>query len=802
MGIDIRGAFKILFLYLTGFVSIICPAGLSAESNPEADKLWDFANGLFIRGNSFYPQAEQQYKEFLSKFPNDERADVATFRLAECYRLQNKYKEALETYLAHKKFQNSKNRDKADFRTGQVLILTGKPADAIAYLEPLSKKELPAELRDINLFYLGRAMIEAGRTEDGINVLKPVATDEKSAHRLFAAYYIASSSLKSGNLEQASQFFKPVSESKSSLAAESLFRLGEIFIKQNKLDEGRQYYTRLIETHPNSEYIPYAAYGILRAAFALQQYDECVKQYEKHSALLSNEVKAEVYYLVGNCHYEMSRFDKAIEFYLMIPKEFPDSPYAVKARYKSCYALYLLKKYEQVISYAETYIKQNPDIEDIDKLRFLAGDSYLALKNIDKAFAEFSIIVEKFPRSVFFKDSLFKLAWCLFEKKNYAEARKKFIEFAEKFPEHERAPEAIIRSAECSANLAGGEPASNKELAEQAVKDYEVFLQKYPQNPAREEVLFQLGIQYVELENADRAIATFQSLVDSFPDGKHSSDAYYWISREHQKKKEYDKTIPVLEKAISVSKEGKFTERSQYQLSAIYYERGDYDKAAEILLPLLAKNPEFEIPQQTHIWAAGYLREKGRLNEAIALYDKFIKKYNKSELVENAHFGIGECYFAQNKLPEAIANYKKSVELKGPSILEAKLALGISYVKSAKYDEAMPLLTDISKSLVPELEGKAIYWLGIALFEQAKTQKDERIRNEFLNKARLEFMKVEILYTNSETRPESMYRVAETFELAGETDEALKQYQKVVEAYPDNPYSMEAKKKIEVNKPQ
>jgi len=66
----------------------------------------------------------------------------------------------------------------------------------------------------------------------------------------------------------------------------------------------------------------------------------------------------------------------------------------------------------------------------------------------------------------------------------------------------------------------------------------------------------------------------------------------------------------------------------------------------------------------------------------------------------------------------------------------------------------------------------------------------------------LEYIKIEILYTNSEFRPESMLRVAETFEISGEPAEAVKQYKKVVEAYPDNPFAEEAKKRLNEIKPQ
>jgi TolA-binding protein len=799
-----RISFKIFILLILALCEtcFVFSSVFAAEPNPEADKLWDFANGLFIRGKSFYTEAAQQYKEFLSKYPNDERAETATFRLGECYRLDGKYKEAYETYVEHKKFANSKDRDKVDFRTGQVLYYLNKPSDALTYLEPLSKKELQGELKDMVFFYFGRSLIDSGKIDEGVKTLTPIAVDEKSQHRIFAAYYIASGSMKAGNLDQAAQFFKTVADSKSSLAPEALFRLGEINIKQNKLDDGCRFYNQLVETFPQSEYVPYAVYGILWARFTANQYDECINQYEKQGKLISKEVKPEVLYLVGNCYYETGKYDKAVDLYLTIPKDFPDSTYAGKARYKTCWSFFMLKKYNEAISYCEAYIKDNPKGEDADKLHFLAADSNLALKNYDKALIEFQQVVEKFPQSIFLKDSLFKLAWCQFEKKDYEEAKKRFAEFIEKYPDHERAPEALVRAAECNVSLAKGKPASKKELGEQAVKDYEAFLQKYPNNAAREEVLFQLAIQYVELEQADRAISTFQTLVDAFPSSKRSCDAYYWISREYQKKKDYDKAIPALEKSITASAEGQFRNRAQYQLAAIYHERGDFDKAAEILLPMLAKNPEFEIPQQTQIWAAGYLRGKGKIDESIGLYDRFLKKYPTSELAESAYYGIGECYSAQSKFAEAVGNYIKAVELNGPSSRDSKLALGISYVKTGKYGDANILFAELSKCEVPELEAKALFWLGTIELEEAKKEADQKTRADKCNKARLEFMKVEILYTNSELRAESMFRTAESFELAGDVEEASKQYQKIIEAYPNNPFSEEAKKKLNAGKPQ
>ena len=791
---------RLLFCLVAIHVCGLCSVNvIAAESSVEADKLWDFANGLFIRGETFYPEAERQYKAFLAGFPEDERAERAMYRLGECYRLQGKYEEAYDTYIGHKKYAENEIRDKVDFRTGQVLYQMGRFGDAIAHLEPLYNKALEDDLKEITSFYYGRALMGEGKVEEGRKVLMPLASDKDGRFSVYANYHIATAEMRSEDYKQAIEHFKPVAESRSSLAAEAQFRLGELHLKINELDKGSSFYAELITRFPDSEYVPYAAYGTVWARFAEGRHDECVAAYEKYGKLISDEVKPEILYLVGNCHYETERYEEAIDYYLSVPRDFPDSPYVWRARYKTSWSLFMLKKYEQAISYAQSYLERFPDAEDADKLRFLAGESHLGLKNLDKARAEFAEVVGKFPESVFYRDSLFKLGWCRFQQKDYVQAREDFRLFAGEFPEHSRAAEALVRAAESSIRLIEEEKGSRKELGEEAARDYEAFLEKYPGHQSREEVLFQLAILYVDIEHGDSAIATFKRLVEEFPDGKHSSDAYYWIAREYQKKKKYGEEITQLEKAINASETGKFRERAQYQLASIHHEQGEFEKAAAVLIPLLEKNPEFDIPQNTYIWVSDYLREKEKYKEAIGLYDKFLKKHSESRLAETAYFGLGECYYALGRWPEAIDNYSEAVAMRGPTLLESKISLGVSYARDGKFERARPILVDISKSGVPEHEARALFWLGNMLFDEAKQEKDREARKKKLDRARLDFIKVEILYNSSDLRPESMFRVAEAFELSGDIEEAMKQYQKVVDEYPDSDLAEQSSNKIKLN---
>lgn len=796
------------FVILFPIVICLCAAlsyeAAGVEADVEADKLWDFANGLFVRGKSFYPQAALKYRDFLKNYPDDERAETATYRLAECYRLQGKLDKAYETYLEHrKKFPDNKLQNKVDFRLGQVLYQMGKPDDALRYLGPLYKKDLEGDLKQMVTFYYGRALLDAKKLDEGRKVLGLLASDKSSKFSIFASYHLATATLKAGDFEKAIDHYTPVAGSNSSLAREALFRLGELNLKLKKLDAGCKFYHDLIGRFPESRYVPYAAYGIIWARFSSKEYDKCIKAYNRYGKRIDEKIKAEVFYIVGNCYYESADYAKAIESYLSVLRDYPESAYVGKSRNKAAWALFLKGDYEQAIAYAENYLKGHPDGEKADKLHFLSGECHLKLKNFGRARSEFEKVVAGHAKSVFYKDSLFKLAWIQFQQKDYASARRNLRLFAEKFPDHDKAPEAYLRAAECNIKLAKAEKAKKKEFSQEAAKDYQAFLEKYPNEKLREEVFFQLALVYVDIGDNDLAITTFQKLALEFPEGKHASDAHYWIGRGFQKVKEYDKAIPAFEAAIK-GPAGEFRERAQYQLSAIYHEKGDLDKAAEVLIPLLAKNPDFEIPQETHIWAADHLREKGEHEKAGALYESFLKRHSESSLKESAYFGLAESCFAQGKWPGAIENYREAVKLRGPSYKRSRTYLGIAYARAGQYAEARPILTEMSEALKgsgdSDLQARALFWLGEMLFEEAKGEKDRERRTARLKEASVIFVNVAAVYMKSEVRPRSMLRIAEAAELTGDSQQAAEEYQRVINEYPNTPFAETAKKKLSLNK--
>ena len=91
-----RGALLFsLFLSLAVYYCLPCTLA-RAEIMDEPVRLMAFADGLFAR--SAYELAEGEYKRLLKKHPDFEKAQLARFRLAECFFLRNMFREAVPHY--------------------------------------------------------------------------------------------------------------------------------------------------------------------------------------------------------------------------------------------------------------------------------------------------------------------------------------------------------------------------------------------------------------------------------------------------------------------------------------------------------------------------------------------------------------------------------------------------------------------------------------------------------------------------------------------------------------------------------
>lgn len=786
---------------LCALLIALVAVGRAEQTDTEADKLFDLANGLYVRGKAFYGQAVRQYREFLTRYPDDERCDQVTFFLGNCLRELGENEEALKAYLDHRKFKNSPNRDMVDFRTGQVYFSLGKYPEAIQFLQKVRDKKLEQNVADSVAFWLGWSYLKNNEPLKAIPVLTKLADGKQSPLVPWANFHLAYAHLAAEDLAKSIERFEKAAATLPQHRAECLFRMAEARAKLGKYQEAYSEYREIVEKHADSPFRRRAAFGAVWSLYTAGDYASAIVVYGLVEKLLPPESLAEASYILANSYYETNKLADALKTYRNVAAQFPQSPFAVRAEYKACWCLFLQGAHDDVITAGRAFLKKHPSDADAGNLHFILGESLFEKNQVNEALSEYQAVVTRYPKSPFREKAMFKLGLSYLKTAQPDQARETFRSFAAAYPENELAPEALARSAECGLTLARlkNKPELQAVQYEEVARDYAALVGKYPKLPVAADALYQLGVTYARLEKHDAMIQAFQKLVKEYPKHPNLAEAYYWLGSESEKAGQNEPAAQYFEQSLKLKPGGPYAEQAKYRLAGIYLQKDPEDEqAAGLILEILKTNPQSDIPEETHLGIADLFLKKEKYDAAIEVYTLFLKKYGgkATPRLEKAYYGLGDGYFKQGKWQQAIDSFSKAIQFKGDLAPLAKLNAAVALLRLGRSKQAEELLSDVAQSGVVELEAKAYYWLGNLRFDLAHSLENKEDRVRQFNLARGEYMRVVILYTLSEVRPESMFWVAECLEQEGLAEDAKQELQRLIREYPESEFARKAREKL------
>lgn len=177
-------------------------------------------------------------------------------------------------------------------------------------------------------------------------------------------------------------------------------------------------------------------------------------------------------------------------------------------------------------------------------------------------------------------------------------------------------------------------------------------------------------------------------------------------------------------------------------------ERGHYEDAVDIFRTIYDRHPNFHLAPQALYQSADVLNLfLGRHQEAVLAFLLVEKDFPGHDLTQKAHRQVADIYkYRLRDYEQAIIAYQKLLDHSAP-------------------------------------EGDRLQ------YEVA----DAYFRLENFEQARIEFEALARSYPGSPLLPEVAYRVAVTFSLEGKSEEAETAFRRVMAAWPDSPYALEAK---------
>lgn len=679
--------------------------------------------------------AEGMLKDKRSGKKLDELALIA----AEISFQQNKYDQAVQYFNQYNNYKGSRMSGQVAYRYGYSLYRTKdfkKAADilknvasnkdtlgqfasyylGISYLkndnpnfalnafDQARKAKFSKTVQEDAAFQHAKVQLDANKGADAIRELNdflklyPDSRYENEANELLSEAY-----LSSNNYLAAIEYIEGLKRRTPKINAayqRMAYNQGVNEYNAERFEQAIKYFDKAISTNENRDLKLNASFWKAEALAGNKQLDESLNL---HNQLLKStevstvldEIKLDSRYAVGYIHFERKQYTEAAsQFKLYTDKlrnasekrNFEDAI----ARLADCY--YVSKNYSEAQKLYDFLAAQGKGEKDY--ALFQKGLMLANQDQIPAAKSSFDQVVSKYPNSRYADDALFQLGMLELNSGNYQIAVRQFTRLIQEKNRSSLLPSAYLRRALAYSNL---------QQNNEAIQDYKIILDKYPNSKSAEGAL--KGLQ--EALNAAGRSDEFNESVAKYKKANPGNESVESIEFESAK--------------------------------SVYYSQ-KYDKAIQALLNYMQNYPGSSNNYEArYLLADSYFRQNDKAN-ALRYYYLVIDD-NQSNYIVRAATRAAEIEASSKNFTRAIRNYRLLLAAAGNSKkdqLTAWTGLMENYYQTTKQDSTIYFAREIINAGSVNLgaQNKALLFAGKAFLAKGDTQKATEELTKAVNAAK------------------------------------------------------------------
>lgn len=746
------------------FLMILLHGSVHAQQSAiYRDQDADLKEGLELFHKAQFGAAQLRFTEYLRRTEGQEvtsGADAAFYQAMCAIRLDHGNGESLvENFLD--KYPESSKANLARFEMGRVLFVNKKFKRASGWLQQVKIQKLGEEFQTEYNFYSGYCFFVEKAYKKAQPLFEQVMNTDGD-FREPAAYYYYYTVYQDKDYEKALQGFLGLQSSKE-FGSSSNFYIAQIYYAQERYDEVIALASQLIRNAKPDQQIEMARI-IGDSYFRLNRFAEAVpyfEQYRKGTKTMSRDE----HYALGYAYYMNHQNQEAVKELELISDAGDlltqssnhllggilvnlNDKLKARSAFRKAASLTLNKtiQEEALLNYA----KLNFDLS-------ISGETL-------RAFEEF---LSTFPDSKYQDEVYDYMVKVFMNTRNYQEALVVLDKIRNKNPQVEKAYQRIAyyRALELFNNLKyreaidlfgrslefgkyddriralcfywQGEAWYNIKAYEKAVESYSLFLDCSGANRMPEYQLahYGMGYSYFNQEDYTESANWFRRFAGSAKkQDKLLADAYNRIGDCYFMGRTYWQAVEYYDKAISLR-----TEDAGYAVFQKGFSLGLVQKPAqkiEVLNRLLKDYPKSPYADDAFYEIGRSYNDLNQPLDAIQIFKNLIDKYPNSSYTRKSYVQLGLIYFNSNRNDDAMLMYKKVVST-WPDTQESVDALnGIKniYIDNNQVDEYLNYVqstgrvTDISLNQQDSL----IYQAAENIYMQGNCEKAAKSLEQYL----------------------------------------------------------------------
>ena len=521
--------------------------------------------------------------------------------------------------------------------------------------------------------------------------------------------------------------------------------LGQALTHSQRYEEAREVFRKFLESHPKHTDAPLAAYRIGECSYFLNDSKEASVELERFVKDYPNHDLAEWgWQYLGESRLTLKDAAGAAQAFEVVLKLKTDEPEQIEAKFHLARAYEAMGQDDKAAELYEQVAATNHP-RATEALFGRATAEYESGK-FDVAFKTFDDLLTRFPKSTLQPDAQLNAGYCLYQLKNFAEARK-YFEGA-----------AASKTNELNATFWIGMCHESQSDWDGAVKVFETLSPKIPavEPPAKE---YELGAKTMyywaesesRLKNYDSAQQKFLAVGKQWPKSRLVENSHYSAALAALQANHIPESLELVEQFSTQFPQSSLLPLNDMLKGRVLLARGDsveatdltaaqadFQKASEIFAVLVTISPTPRTANQARLLLG---RAEKRLNhpqkviEALTPLAEMIKKGESgSEEFVDALPTLGEALFAEGRSSEAETVLIDSLKTL-PENSERRTAILAKIVEvqttQNKWVEVDATLDDLAKA---DASGEVLAQSAYSSSDQAVARKEWTQAQKLLNR--------------------------------------------------------------------
>ena len=667
--------------------------------------------------------AEYRLSEFMRKYPESGRINMARFSLGNVFFDRGSYADALRQYLEVEPGEVEFNhRSEYEYKTGFCYFQQGKKDEAKKYFEKL--REGKSYYKKAATYYYADILFSARQYESADREFKKIENDKAfkkmvPVYRFFIQYHL-------GHEDEVLRMAPELLEDKNLVLRDEVERIvGDVYFNRGEYKRALEYY-QMSEAEngkrraKNGERKAESGKAMTGLAYPMGYCYYMLGQYDSAAACLvtfadgTDSTAQNALFVLGDTYIKMGRKNDARTTFKRVSEMHHDLQMQEDAAFNYAKLNCELNPnaYNESIRSFENYLQRYPQSKRKAEIQQILTSLYCTTRNYKEALS----LIEKNKKELL-KDAAMRQAYQrilvnrgveLFNERNLQSAAACFDSAVAVNATPSITTDALYLSGEAQYRLANWAK-SQRQLERFFTASSRKSSAYYPQ------ALYTMGYVYMRRKSYERAgekFSEFVSVVGTEGDRRQRLDAYNRIGDCLYVGKNFDGAIGYYDRVIKAN--GQDADYATYQKALCYGAQGKNVEKLNSLNYIFEKFENSPLSPKAMFEIANTYLICDNNQMALLYYNNFVNKYSQSSFVPQALLNIGLIYYNTEQNDKALETFDRLLS-RYPGTDEARDALMSVkniYVEQDRVEEYFTYVSRTTKHTVSAVEQDSTMYLA------------------------------------------------------------------------------------------